>query len=341
MHNFAPCDVLAVECRGGETVAVGRDCAIKCGYLLGIIEDVEETDSNVSQKGAAVAVEDITYDSITLKAPLEAEALRAVVRILRGDRVDLVCEWGYASVNSLFSCVDEHEKADNARRLSGLVEVLTAASYLHAPAVEDAVSQHFASVIKETCSSGSMVRTACALLPHVQPTIDEAAFITELLAQACLIDPDALLLQRRAGGSAGGRSSDGDGTPSTLANSTSPIVSPPTSVLPCPLWWAPSAGPFHDAGRCAGDDKLDDSYRAVSCCTASTAIGSAFTSTSVPPLEPWWATISGSLHGALCLAALDTFNATSPLRCLSFDVLVSLIRKVRAALVPLLATSLI
>lgn len=325
-------DVLAVECRGGEKVAVGRDCAIKCGYLLGIIEDLEETDINVSQKGAAVAVGDITSDSITLKAPLEAEALRALVRILQGDRVDLVCEWGYASVNSLFSCVDEHEKADNARRLSGLVEVLTAAYYLHAPVVEDAVSQHFARVIKETCTSGSMVRTACALLPQVQPTVDEAAFITELLAQACLIDPDALLLQRRAGGSVGGSSgsADGDGKPSTQA-----------SVPPCPLWWDPCAGPFHDAGRCAGDDKLDDSYSAVACCAASTAIGSAFTSTSAPPLAPWWATLSGSLHGALCLAALDTFNAASPLRCLSFDVLVSLIRKVRAALVPRLSTSLI
>lgn len=321
---------------------MGRDCAIKCGYLLGIIEDLEETDSNVILKGVGVAVGNITSDSIALKAPLEAEALRALVRILQGDRVDLVCEWGYASVNSFFSCVDdEHEKADNARRLSGLVEVLTAASYLHAPVVEDAVSQHFARVIKETCTSGSMVRTACALLPQVQPTIDEAAFITELLAEACLIDPDALLLQRRAGGSVGGSSgsADGDGKPSTLAISASPILSPPTSVLPCPLWWAPSAGPFHDAGRCAGDDKLDDSYSAVSCCAASTAIGSAFTSTSAPPLAPWWATLSGSLHGALCLAALDTFNATSPLRCLSFDVLVSLIRKVRAALVPHLSTS--
>jgi hypothetical protein len=291
----------------------------------------------------AVAVGDITSDSITLKAPLEAEALRALVRILQGDRVDLVCEWGYANVNSLFSCVDEHEKADNARRLSGLVEVLTAASYLHVPMVEDAVSQHFARVIKETCTSGSMVRTACALLPHAQPTIDEAAFITELLAQACLIDPDALLLQRRAGGSVGGRfgSANGDGKPSTLAISAPPILSPPTSVLPCPLWWAPSAGPFHDVGRCSGDDKLDDSYSAVSCCAASKAIGSAFTSTSAPPLAPWWATISGSLHGALCLAALDNFNATSPLRCLSFDVLVSLIRKVRPALVPILSTSLV
>ena len=59
-------------CRGGERVAVPRERAEKCAFLLGILEECEADDA---------------AGPLTVQAPLvEAPRLEAVLRILGGER---------------------------------------------------------------------------------------------------------------------------------------------------------------------------------------------------------------------------------------------------------------
>ena len=63
---------IEVLCRGGERVAVPRERAEKCAFLLGILEECEADDA---------------AGPLTVQAPLvEAPRLEAVLRILGGER---------------------------------------------------------------------------------------------------------------------------------------------------------------------------------------------------------------------------------------------------------------
>ncbi len=63
---------IEVVCRGGERVAVPRERAEKCAFLLGMLEECEADDA---------------AGPLTVRAPLvEAPRLEAVLRILGGER---------------------------------------------------------------------------------------------------------------------------------------------------------------------------------------------------------------------------------------------------------------
>jgi hypothetical protein len=77
---------IIVTCRGGEEVAVSRERAVKCAFLLGIMEECENAPGAPSADAYALA-------PLTVQAPLQAPAVRAVLRILAGERASAVLEW--------------------------------------------------------------------------------------------------------------------------------------------------------------------------------------------------------------------------------------------------------
>ena len=254
-----------------------------------------------------------------MDAPLEAKALRSVTRILEGERASVVLRWDNGDATS-FSRSENGDggcpREEFNEHLRELVDCLMAASYVNAPAAEDAVSHHFAAVIKGTCTSGSMVRKACALLSEGEPPTDEeVTAIAELLVRASLRDPGFWAQQQSA--------SDG-GTPGNCHGNTSTghvAAAAPFSAAISQDWWNPPPAEgaqdanahLHVGAEGGGSGGCRDD---TDCVVA------------------WWARVAGSPHGALCLAALDRFNAQSPLRCLSEDALVGLVRMVGAVLVP-------
>jgi hypothetical protein len=135
---------IIVTCRGGEEVAVSRERAVKCAFLLGIIEECESDAPGARWPGSAHADADASAP-LTVQAPLQAPAVRAVLRILDGERASAVLEWNTDMAAALAQgergrATAECEKArGNDRALGALVEVLMAASFLHAPVAEDAV----------------------------------------------------------------------------------------------------------------------------------------------------------------------------------------------------------
>ena len=131
---------IVVICRGGEEIAVSRELAVKCAFLLGIIEECESDAPGTRGNGCA------EIDALlTVQAPLQAPAVRAVLRVLDGERASAVLEWNTDMAAALAQgergrATAECEKArGNDRALGALVEVLMAASFLHAPVAEDAV----------------------------------------------------------------------------------------------------------------------------------------------------------------------------------------------------------
>ena len=165
---------------GCERVVVPRECCLQCAYLLGIIEDIEggcEDACEASSSATAGGVSECA--PLMIKAPLDANALRAVLRILRGERVSAVLDWGRACVAELLD--EDVRKHESARKLEALVSALVASSYLSSPVAEDSISQHFAATIKETCVSGRDVRRACHLQQRVLLAPDDAAYVRKLL----------------------------------------------------------------------------------------------------------------------------------------------------------------
>ena len=156
-------------------------------------------------------------------------------------------------------------------------------------------SQHFADVINDTCTSGDMVRTACGLLPHVHPTDEELPKVREILARASLADPQIEAALDELNGAPAPAQHSSDGTASYSIISAPAIPGAGGNRIPKPP-------------RAADGPVLDD--------VAAALPGGN---------DDWWCggqDAVGFPYGALCLAAIDSFNALSPLRSVSEDLLV-------------------
>ena len=277
---------------GCERVVIPRECCLQCAYLLGIIEDVEGGCEDVREASSATDGGVSESAPVMIKAPLDANALRAVVRILRGERVSAVLEWGRGCVAELLD--KDARKDESARKLEALVSALVASSYLSSPVAEDSISQHFAATVKEMCVSGRDVRRACHLQQRVLLAPDDAAYVRKLLVDASLNDLD-IGLQHMSGNTCSGAW--------------------PT----WPLWWHP---PPEAPGVCPPRDRGDD--ESPSDARMNSELKSEL---STAPHGPWWTGAECTPHGALCLAGCSSFNRDSPLRNLSEDALVDLVRR--------------
>ena len=156
-------------------------------------------------------------------------------------------------------------------------------------------SQHFANVIKDTCTSGDMVRTACGLLPHAHPTDEESTKMREILARASLADPQIEATQGKL-----------NRAPAQAQDSSGDTTS--YSVISAPAIPGTGGNRVPKAPRAADGPVLDE--------VAPAPRGGG---------DGWWCggqDAVGLPHGALCLASLDSFNALSPLRSISEDLLV-------------------
>ena len=276
---------LSIVCLHGERVAVTRENAMQCAYFLGILEDMQTAHECGLGGGPGAA-------TATLKAPLEAEALRVVLRILQGARADAVLTFTSAVVRArLRQPADPRLRQQTSQALEALVQALMAASYVHAPVAEDAIGKHFARCLSSNCTTAEDVCTVCDLeIAH--PSAEDTVYIRELLSRASLFDPQTLMFGRAA------------------PPSTAPWVE-------WPEWWKPPRR--HRA----------DLEEAVDASSSTAADVAAVNSTGVSAEYS-----VSSPHEALCLGGLSGFNAQSPLRCVSEDVLVLLVRMVGAVVVP-------
>ena len=104
---------IIVTCRGGEEVAVSRERAVKCAFLLGIMEECENA------PGAPSADAYDALAPLTVQAPLQAPAVRAVLRILAGERASAVLEWNTDMAAALAQGERGRRKICNARGVRG------------------------------------------------------------------------------------------------------------------------------------------------------------------------------------------------------------------------------
>jgi len=274
---------LRVLCACGDRVEVPHECCMNSAYLLGIMDSLGGPAGPLRAASTASTPDAGTCAPVTIAAPLGADALRAVVRIMQGEQPRVVFEWGHESVTALLrQPASDALQGANASKLEMVVNALMAASYLSAPAAENSIGQHVAAVIRETCTSGRDLRCACRLHRDLSLSPDDAAYVERLLGDAGLND---LNISPR---------DESDNFPE----------SPPQPWPAWPVWW----------------QRPHEEPPGIS---TKAGIGNG-----------WWTGSECTPHGALCLAGLPAFNSDSPLRFVSEDVLLELVRRVGSVLVP-------
>lgn len=143
-------------------------------------------------------------------------------------------------------------------------------------------SQHFADVLMATCSSGEMVRSVCGLEPHNSPLTEDDEARVRDILSLASLADPSARPERLS-----------SLMPSISANDSdvsAPCATPAVSGTWPSVWW--------EAPRLSSD-RQEDGLAHASCTEVCQ-----------------WP------HAALCLAGLDAFSASSPLRGVSEDALV-------------------